>query len=83
MPPTVDDPAFLDAFHQSFMSAAIMLDPNVRLRPSILPSWNAWGKDHNEMNFGQIQSAFVEPFTTEDALLERCECVMCRCPEES
>ncbi|KAJ7791381.1 hypothetical protein B0H13DRAFT_793317 [Mycena leptocephala] len=73
MPPTVDDPAFLDAFRQSFMSAAIMLDPNVRLRPSILPTWAPWGKDHNEMKFGQNQSAFVEPFTTEDALLERCE----------
>ncbi|KAJ7924034.1 hypothetical protein B0H13DRAFT_2398521 [Mycena leptocephala] len=73
MPPTVNDPAFLDAFRQSFMSAAIMLDPNVCLRPSILPTWAAWSKDHNEMNFGQNQSAFVEPSTTEDALLERCE----------
>ncbi|KAJ6588190.1 Alpha/Beta hydrolase protein [Mycena capillaripes] len=71
-PPAVDDPAFLDAFRQSFMSAAIMMDPNARLRPSILPPWTAWGEDRTEMEFGQAQSAFIKPFTTESELLERC-----------
>ncbi|KAJ7639742.1 alpha/beta-hydrolase [Mycena polygramma] len=74
-PPTVDDPAFLDAYRQSFMSAVIMLNPNARLRPSPLPLWEVWGENKTEMKFGQNESfgAFIEPFTTDDGLLERCE----------
>ncbi|KAJ6491458.1 alpha/beta-hydrolase [Mycena vulgaris] len=76
VPPTVDDPKFLDAFRHAFMSAAISLEPNTHIRPSILPPWAAWGKANDEMRFGQSESqggAFIEGFKTEDKLLERCE----------
>ncbi|KAJ7507092.1 Alpha/Beta hydrolase protein [Mycena galericulata] len=53
VPPSVTDAAFLDAFRQSFISAAIAQDPNVRLRPSVLPPWPAWNED-------QIRSVRLE-----------------------
>ncbi|KAJ7734753.1 Alpha/Beta hydrolase protein [Mycena maculata] len=74
VPPTVTDPAFLDAFRQSFMAAAITQNPNTRLRPSMLPPWSAWGETQSEMRFLQSDSGLiVQPFVTDDGELERCE----------
>ncbi|KAJ7439482.1 alpha/beta-hydrolase [Mycena latifolia] len=76
VPPTVDDPAFLDAFRQSFMSAVIALDPNTHIRPSILPPWTPWGENHREMRFGQSSpqdGPFVQAFDIDAEVLERCE----------
>ncbi|KAJ7630223.1 alpha/beta-hydrolase [Roridomyces roridus] len=72
IPPTVTDPAFLDAFRQSFISLALWEDPGVRLSGGSIPSWPSWSKGHSEMRFDG-GSLVIQPFATDEELLERCE----------
>jgi hypothetical protein len=68
-------------FVQSFTSFAISLDPNVKVdNATITPAWSKWDVGQTEMLFNQTVGdiPLVEPVTTSDALLERCQCVFFR-----
>ncbi|KAF8158914.1 alpha beta-hydrolase [Mycena galopus ATCC 62051] len=67
--------AFINAFTQGFLSFAVNLDPNDKLRPSITPVWPKWSSDVQEMLFNETESGApsIAPFHASSALLERCE----------
>ncbi|KAJ7201513.1 Alpha/Beta hydrolase protein [Mycena rebaudengoi] len=65
---------FQTAFSRSFASFAISLDPNIKVEPTITPSWNKWAVQNTEMLFNRTDSGLpaVKPVKTSDELLERC-----------
>ncbi|KAF7365113.1 Carboxylic ester hydrolase [Mycena venus] len=68
--------AFIDAFTDAFVSFAVNLDPNVKLRPSITPAWPKWSRGADmEMVFNETESGMpdIAPVRTSSALLDRCE----------
>ncbi|KAJ7894162.1 Alpha/Beta hydrolase protein [Mycena olivaceomarginata] len=75
-PPPFNNPAFIDAFAQSFTSFIINLDPNIKVDPTtITPHWNTFDNGHTEMLFNQTAVdglPVVHAIKTSDALLERC-----------
>ncbi|KAF7365111.1 Carboxylic ester hydrolase [Mycena venus] len=68
--------AFINAFSQAFVSFAVNLNPNEKLRPSIAPSWPQWSDTaetemiFNKTEFGAPQITLA---TTSSVLLQRCE----------
>ncbi|KAJ6458405.1 Alpha/Beta hydrolase protein [Mycena vitilis] len=67
---------FINAFAQGFVSFAVNLDPNDKLRPSIAPLWQTWSRAaETELLFNKTDDGAPEiaPFNTSSALLERCE----------
>ncbi|KAJ6585078.1 alpha beta-hydrolase [Mycena capillaripes] len=68
--------AFINAFSQSFVSFAVNLDPNDKLRPSITPVWPKWSRAaEREMVFNKTEGGapHIAPADTPSALLKRCE----------
>ncbi|KAJ7675719.1 Alpha/Beta hydrolase protein [Mycena polygramma] len=66
--------AFITAFSQGFVSFAVHLDPNEKLRPSITPRWPKWSRV--EMVFNETEGGGapdIAEVETERALLGRCE----------
>ncbi|KAJ7201511.1 hypothetical protein C8J57DRAFT_1543781 [Mycena rebaudengoi] len=65
---------FQTAFSRSFISFAISLDPNIKVEPTITPSWNKWAVKNTEMLFNRTDSGLpvVKPVKTSDEFLERC-----------
>ncbi|KAJ6532713.1 alpha/beta-hydrolase [Mycena vulgaris] len=74
IPPTFTDPAFLDAYRQSFLSTAIALNPNFHSQSSLLPRWSGWRTAHGEMLFNETVTGapVVRTLTTDAKLLQRC-----------
>ncbi|KAJ7625350.1 Alpha/Beta hydrolase protein [Mycena polygramma] len=67
---------FINAFTQGFVSFAANLDPDDKLRPSIVPVWRKWSRaGETEMLFNETElgAPDIAPFNTSSALLERCE----------
>ncbi|KAJ6508627.1 Alpha/Beta hydrolase protein, partial [Mycena sanguinolenta] len=67
---------FINAFTQGFLSFAVNLDPNVKLRPSIAPAWQKWSRGvKTEMLFNktELNMPDIVPVNTSSALLMRCE----------
>ncbi|KAJ7616829.1 Alpha/Beta hydrolase protein, partial [Mycena polygramma] len=67
---------FINAFSQSFISFAISLDPNIKVNStSITPTWNKWNVGQTEMLFNKTDAnvPVVQPVTTSNALLTRCQ----------
>jgi len=74
--PSFDNTAFIDAFAQSFTSFIINLDPNIKVDPTtITPPWATFNISNTEMLFNKTAAGVpvVQPITTSDALLERCQ----------
>ncbi|KAJ7077237.1 Alpha/Beta hydrolase protein [Mycena epipterygia] len=74
--PPFNNTAFIDAFAQSFTSFIINLDPNIKVDPTtITPKWNTYSIQNTEMLFNKTAAGVpvVQPITTSDALLERCQ----------
>ncbi|KAJ6585083.1 Alpha/Beta hydrolase protein [Mycena capillaripes] len=68
--------AFINAFSQIFVSFAVNLDPNEKLRPSITPVWQKWSRAvETEMVFNKTEGGApnIAPTNTSSALLQRCE----------
>jgi hypothetical protein len=67
--------AFINAFTQGFVSFAVNLDPNAKLRPSITPVWQKWSPAETEMRFNETElgAPHIVPVKTSNALLNRCE----------
>ncbi|KAJ7838686.1 alpha beta-hydrolase [Mycena leptocephala] len=68
--------AFINAFSQGFISFAVNLDPNAKLRPSITPVWHKWSRmAETEMVFNETElgAPHIAPANTSSVLLERCE----------
>ncbi|KAJ7133522.1 alpha beta-hydrolase [Mycena epipterygia] len=74
IPPTFTNPAFLDAYRQSFLSTAIVLDPNGHPTPSLLPTWPSWFKNEAEMLFNKTDSGapVIKSIGTDASVVERC-----------
>ncbi|KAJ7512423.1 alpha/beta-hydrolase [Mycena galericulata] len=74
IPPTYTNPAFLEAYQQSFLSTVISLDPNVHSDSSILPAWHGWSEGATEMLFNKTDSGapVVKSIDTDPKTLERC-----------
>ncbi|KAJ7601717.1 Alpha/Beta hydrolase protein, partial [Mycena rosella] len=75
-PTPYTNPAFIDAFVQSFTSFAISLDPNIKVDPAtITPPWPMWNVGSTEMLFNKTDTGVpvVTPIETNAALLERCQ----------
>ncbi|KAJ7227670.1 alpha beta-hydrolase, partial [Mycena rebaudengoi] len=73
--PDFNNPAFVNAFAQSFTSFIINLDPNVKVDPTtITPPWSLYSEGNTDMLFNRTASGVpvVEPTTAPDDLLERC-----------
>ncbi|KAF8158940.1 hypothetical protein K438DRAFT_1986112 [Mycena galopus ATCC 62051] len=70
--------AFPGKSYKGFLSVAVNLDPNDKLRPSITPAWSPWSSAETEMLFNETEGSapYMAPFETSTALLERCECVI-------
>ncbi|KAJ7043846.1 Alpha/Beta hydrolase protein [Mycena alexandri] len=67
---------FINAFTQGFLSFAVNLDPNVKLRPSITPVWQKWSPAcETEMLFNKTEgdAPDIAAATTPGALQSRCE----------
>ncbi|KAJ7039594.1 Alpha/Beta hydrolase protein [Mycena alexandri] len=67
---------FINAFTQGFLSFAVNLDPNVKLRPSITPLWQKWSPAaETEMVFNKTErdAPHIAATTTSRALQSRCE----------
>ncbi|KAJ6508563.1 Alpha/Beta hydrolase protein [Mycena sanguinolenta] len=67
---------FINAFTQGFLSFAVNLDPNVKVRPSIAPVWQKWSRGaETEMLFNktELNMPDIVPVNTSSALLMRCE----------
>ncbi|KAJ7258056.1 Alpha/Beta hydrolase protein [Mycena haematopus] len=67
--------AFINAFTLGFLSLAVNLDPNDKLRPSITPVWPKWSSAATEMLFNKTESGtpHIAPIHTNSAFLKRCE----------
>ncbi|KAJ7699486.1 alpha/beta-hydrolase, partial [Mycena metata] len=76
IPPTFNNPEFLTAYRQSFLSIATNLSPNSHSNQSILPPWVGWGSapPHTEMLFNKTETdaPVVQTFRTDEAVLRRC-----------
>ncbi|KAJ7259567.1 Alpha/Beta hydrolase protein [Mycena haematopus] len=67
---------FINAFTQGFVSFAVNLDPNAKLRPSIAPTWRKWSRGaETEMVFNKTEfnTPDIKLMNTSSALLARCE----------
>ncbi|KAJ6508620.1 Alpha/Beta hydrolase protein [Mycena sanguinolenta] len=67
---------FINAFTQGFLSFAVNLDPNVKLRPSITPVWQKWNlgaETETLFNKTELNIPDIVPVNTSSALLMRCE----------
>ncbi|KAJ6462036.1 Alpha/Beta hydrolase protein [Mycena vitilis] len=67
---------FINAFSQGFVSFAVNLDPNDKLRPSIVPLWERWSLDAQpEMVFNRTEGGapYIAMTNTSRAHMERCE----------
>ncbi|KAJ7775486.1 Alpha/Beta hydrolase protein [Mycena metata] len=73
--PVFNNPVFIDAFASSFISFAISLDPNTKVKPTITPRWNKWSVGATEMLFNRTDAgaALVKPVETSNDLLKRCQ----------
>ncbi|CCM06694.1 uncharacterized protein FIBRA_08981 [Fibroporia radiculosa] len=74
--PAYDNSEFITAFSNGFLATAISLDPNAKYNSSdITPEWNVWAPGHTEMMFNETEAGapIVYPYSTDDALLERCQ----------
>ncbi|KAF7346479.1 Cytochrome p450 [Mycena sanguinolenta] len=68
--------AFSGKSYKGFLSFAVNLDPNVKVRPSIAPVWRKWFRDaETEMLFNktELNTPDIAPVNTSEALLTRCE----------
>ncbi|KAK6992455.1 carboxylic ester hydrolase [Favolaschia claudopus] len=68
--------AFINAFADSFLSFAVNLNPNDKVRPSITPVWKKWSPaSQSEMVFNktELDAPAIAPDFTSSALLKRCE----------
>ncbi|KAK7048474.1 carboxylic ester hydrolase [Favolaschia claudopus] len=66
---------FIDAFNLGFLSFAVNLNPNDKLRPSIAPVWPTWSSEKTEMVFNKtaLDTPHIASVRTSSALLRRCE----------
>ncbi|CCM06438.1 uncharacterized protein FIBRA_08700 [Fibroporia radiculosa] len=74
--PAYDNSEFITAFSNGFLATAISMDPNAKYNSSnITPNWNVWAPGHTEMMFNKTEGGapIVYPYSTDDALLERCQ----------
>ncbi|KAJ6463192.1 Alpha/Beta hydrolase protein [Mycena vulgaris] len=73
--PPFNNTAFINAFAQSFTSFIVNLDPNIKVDPTtITPQWELFDVNNTEMLFNMTAGVpVVQPITTSDALLERCQ----------
>ncbi|KAJ6582727.1 Alpha/Beta hydrolase protein [Mycena vulgaris] len=73
--PPFNNTDFINAFAQSFTSFIINLDPNIKVDPTtITPQWDLFEVKNTEMLFNMTAGVpVVQPITTSDALLERCQ----------
>ncbi|KAJ6524299.1 Alpha/Beta hydrolase protein [Mycena vulgaris] len=73
--PPFNNTDFINAFAQSFTSFIINLDPNIKVDPTtITPRWDLFEVNNTEMLFNMTAGVpVVQPITTSDALLERCQ----------
>ncbi|KAJ6615854.1 Alpha/Beta hydrolase protein [Mycena sp. CBHHK59/15] len=72
--PPFNNANFINAFAQIFTSFAISLDPNMKVSATITPHWNKWNVKQTEMLFNETAGVpVVQPVTTSDALLNRCQ----------
>ncbi|KAF7344320.1 Carboxylic ester hydrolase [Mycena sanguinolenta] len=73
--PPFNNPAFIDAFAQSFTSFIVNQDPNLKVDPTtITPHWNAFDNLYTEMLFNKTadNEPVVQPIFASGDLLERC-----------
>jgi len=73
--PPYDNPAFIDAFVQSFMSFSMYGDVNQKFDPTnITPYWYEYEYGYTEMLFNETESGapIVTPITTDPSLIQRC-----------
>ncbi|KAJ7766525.1 alpha/beta-hydrolase [Mycena maculata] len=75
IPPTFTNPAFLEAYRQSFLSTTISLNPNAHSESSLLPAWQSWSTNETEMLFNKTESGapVVKPLGSDAMVLQRCE----------
>ncbi|KAF7294720.1 hypothetical protein MIND_01009300 [Mycena indigotica] len=75
--PRFNSSDFINAFVGGFLSAAVHLDPNVKLSPNIAPVWPKWTTARHEMLFNKTDFTVPRPKIVADqvdqALLDRCE----------
>ncbi|KAJ7125538.1 Alpha/Beta hydrolase protein [Mycena crocata] len=74
--PSFNNTQFINAFAQSFTSFIVNLDPNIKVDPAtITPHWDMFNVQDTEMLFNRTVAGapVVEPITTSDALLQRCQ----------
>ncbi|KAL0067469.1 hypothetical protein AAF712_005457 [Marasmius tenuissimus] len=75
-PRTFNNPDFINAFIQSFVSFAISLDPNIKVDPSnITPQWDLYSLSTDEMVFKKTaldDLPDIRPIETNENLLARC-----------
>ncbi|KAJ6520815.1 Alpha/Beta hydrolase protein [Mycena vulgaris] len=73
--PPFNNTDFINAFAQSFTSFIINLDPNIKINPTtITPQWDLFEVRNTEIIFNMTAGVpVVQPITTSDALLERCQ----------
>ncbi|KAJ7238020.1 Alpha/Beta hydrolase protein [Mycena rebaudengoi] len=74
--PPFNNPAFINAFAQSFTSFIINLDPNIKVDPTtITPRWDPFVFGNTEMLFNKTEAGapVVQPITTSNDLLLRCQ----------
>ncbi|KAJ7134759.1 alpha beta-hydrolase [Mycena epipterygia] len=75
-PGLFNNTAFINAFAQGFLSFAVNLDPNIKLRPSITPVWKKWSLAADaEMVFNKTElgAPWIAAAPTSRALLSRCD----------
>ncbi|KAJ7132402.1 Alpha/Beta hydrolase protein [Mycena epipterygia] len=75
-PARFNNTAFINAFTQGFLSFAVNLDPNIKLRPIITPVWRKWSlAADSEMVFNrtEVGAPWIAAAPPSDALLSRCE----------
>ncbi|KAJ7255586.1 Alpha/Beta hydrolase protein [Mycena rebaudengoi] len=74
--PPFNNPAFINAFAQSFTSFIINLDPNIKVDPTtITPRWDPFVFGSTQMLFNKTEAGapVVQPITTSNDLLLRCQ----------
>ncbi|KAF7365091.1 Cytochrome p450 [Mycena venus] len=70
---------FINAFTQGFLTFAVNLDPNNKLRPSIASLWRKWSRGaETELVFNEMEQStpHIMPANTSSMLLRRCEYVI-------
>ncbi|KAJ7241607.1 Alpha/Beta hydrolase protein [Mycena rebaudengoi] len=74
--PPFNNPAFINAFAQSFTSFIINLDPNIKVDPTtITPRWDPFVFGNTQMLFNKTEAGapVVQPITTSNDLLLCCQ----------